>query len=68
MLSIERSREAKNQPPLLVRDGLSLTEAETLLDWLENNGLDTFAVEAARNGLTVSVNPRCSGAVRKLAS
>jgi len=67
MLLLGQTRRVKNRVRPLTRAGLSIVEAEMLLDWLEANGLPSSQIEVGKDGVSVTYYPRPHGAVRQLA-
>ena len=67
MLLLGQTRRVANRIRPLTRAGLSVVEAEMLLDWLEANGLPPSQIEVGKDGVSVTYYPRPHGAIRQLA-
>ena len=67
MVLLAQIPRVANRVRPLTRTGLSLVEAEMLLDWLEANGLPPSQIEVGKDGVSVTYYPRPHGAIRQLA-
>ena len=67
MVLLGQTRRVHNRVRPLTRAGLSIVEAEMLLDWLETNGLPPSQIAVGKDGVTVTYYPRPHGAIRQLA-